>query len=222
METQTLVKYLDLANHHQQATPTDIQNLCQEVLTYGFNSAFVNPFYVAFAKEKLEGRAKVGTVVAFPLGQELLTIKLASAVSSIENGADELDVSLNVAYFKTGNFTESLEEAKAIVRESKAKRKEIIVKFIIETGCLTEDEIKRASEIVLESGADFVKTCSGIGPRGATLRDVELIREAIGDRIKVKVAGGIDTLQEALDFIEKGVDRIGTSAAVKIIQEASK
>lgn len=93
------------------------------------------------------------------------------------------------------------------------------MKFIIETGFLTEEEIKKASELVLKSGADFIKTCSGWGPRGTTLRDVELIKKAVGEKIKIKVAGGIDTYQEAVDFISAGVNRIGTSKAIKIIKE---
>jgi deoxyribose-phosphate aldolase len=107
----------------------------------------------------------------------------------------------------------------AIVNTVKELKKLTLVKFIIETGLLTSEEIKKVSELVLKSGADFVKTCSGWGPRGASLEDVRLIREAIGDKIKIKVAGGIDTLKEAIDFINAGVDRIGTSKAVEILKE---
>jgi len=106
---------------------------------------------------------------------------------------------------------------KAVNTAAKEIRRNVIVKFIIETGFLTDEEIKKASELVLKSGADFIKTCSGWGPRGARLEDVKLIREAIGDKIKIKVAGGIDTYQEAVDFINAGANRIGTSKAIEII-----
>lgn len=222
MDKASLAKFLDLANHHQEATEKKIRLLCEAVLRYGFNSAFVNPCFVALAKNELTGQAKVGTVISFPLGQELLEVKLRQVEAAIREGADELDASLNIGFFKADNWAESEEEAKAIVSQAKNIKPEVIVKLIIETGCLTKEEVKKASELVLVSGADFIKTCSGFGPRGASLRDVELIKEAVGEKIKVKVAGGIDTLQEAMAFIEKGVARIGTSAAVKIIQELEK
>lgn len=219
MNQVTLAKYLDFANHHQEATEETIKSLCRDVLTFGFNSAFVNPCYVALAREQLANQAKVGTVVSFPLGQELLAIKLAQVEAVIKVGVEELDVSLNIGYLKSAQWEKAEEETKRIVNQAKTQNPEVVVKLIIETGCLTEGEIKKASELVWSSGADFIKTCSGFGPRGATLEDVELIKEAVGDKIKIKVAGGIDTLQEAMAFINKGVSRIGTSQAVQIIQE---
>lgn len=217
-----LAKYLDLANHHQDTTEEKIKFLCADVLEYGFNSAFVNPCFVGDAKVFLHDEAKVGTVVSFPLGQETQEIKLAAAKKAIEEGADELDVSLNVGYLKAAQWEKSLAEMKAVVEQVRGQKEMTIVKFIIETGCLTDEEIKKASELVLLSGADFIKTSSGFGPRGASLRDVDLIREVVGEKIKIKAAGGIDTYEEALAFIEKGVARIGTSQAVKIIQEMEK
>lgn len=219
MDKVTLAKHLDLANHHQDATLEMIERLCGDVFTFGFNSAFVNPCFVASAKKFLGGQAKVGTVVSFPLGQETQEIKIAAALKAIVDGADELDISLNVGYLKTAQWEQSLAEMKTIVSQVKEEKKEAVVKFIIETGLLSDGEIKKASELVVASGADFIKTCSGFGPRGATLRDVELIREAVGEKIKIKVAGGINTYEEAMAFLEKGANRIGTSQAVKIIQE---
>ncbi|MBI2267857.1 MAG: deoxyribose-phosphate aldolase [Candidatus Blackburnbacteria bacterium] len=215
-----LSKYLDLANHHADATPQDIRELCQKVKKYGFNSAFVNPSYITLARDVLGSSGAVGTVIAFPLGQETKDIKIVSAISYIKLGADELDVSINVGLFKTGEHESVLEEMKAIVTVSKETKKPTIVKFIIETGFLTDDEIKKASELVLESGADFVKTCSGMGPRGATLKDVELVKSAVGGKIKIKVAGGITNYKQALEFINAGADRIGTSHAVEIVEQS--
>jgi len=220
MDQSTLSQYLDLANHHQEAMPEDIRQLCQKVKEYHFHSAFVNPFYVSLAKDYLrEINGLVGTVIAFPLGQETKDIKVLSAIKAVKDGADELDVSLNIGLFKAGKSQEVLEEMRAILSSAKEIKKTTIFKFIIETGLLSDEEIKKAAALVLESGADFVKICSGMGPRGASLNDVELVKSIVGEKIKIKVAGGIDTLKEALDFIKAGVDRIGTSKAVEIMEE---
>lgn len=220
MDSVTLAKYLDLANHHQEATPEDIRQLCQKVKEDHLHAAFVNPFYVPLAKDCLkEVNGLVGTVIAFPLGQETKDIKILSAMKAVKDGADELDISLNIGLFKAGKNQEVLEEMKAILSSVKEIKKTTIIKFIIETGLLSEEQIKKASALVLESGADFVKICSGMGPRGASLKDVELVKNVVGDKIKIKVAGGIDTLEEALAFIKAGVERIGTSKAVEILEE---
>lgn len=215
-----LASYLDFANHHQDATPQEIERLCQLVKKFDFHGAFVNPGYISLAKEFLKGEGVVGTVVSFPLGQDSREIKVIAAIDATQKGADELDVCMNVGLFKGGKDKLVLEEMRAVVEAAKNIKKATLVKFIIETGLLTASEIKKAAQLVLHSGADFVKTTSGWGPRGASLEDVKLIREAVGKKIKIKVAGGIDTYQEAMDFINAGVDRIGTSKAVEIIKEA--
>lgn len=219
MDKRALAGFLDLANHRQEATPEQIRDLCHQVTKFGFHTAFVNPCYVGLAREVLGPDGVVGTVVSFPLGQDSRDVKILAAVSGARQGADELDVCLNVGKFKAGLADEVLEEARAIVEAVKGIKKLTMVKFIIETGLLTDEEIKEAATLVLKSGADFVKTCSGMGPRGATLKDVALIKEAVGGKIKIKVAGGIGTYQEAVAFIKAGADRIGTSKAVEIINE---
>lgn len=211
-----LSSYLDLANHHADATPEKIQELCANVIKYKFNAAFVNPVYVLLAKRYLP-QAHVGTVISFPLGQDTPDTKLAAVKLAAAAGADELDISANVALFKTAAWDEAKQAMAQLVAAAKAITPQIIVKFIIETGYLTPNEIKRAALTVLQSGADFVKTCSGMGPRGATLEDVKLIRQAVGSQIKIKVAGGIATHAQALAFIQAGADRIGTSKAVEIV-----
>lgn len=222
MDAKTLAGYLDLANHHPETTPQEVKDLCQKVKKYGFHSAFVNSCYVVLAKTELEGIGKVGTVISFPLGQDSRDVKVVAAMEAAKNGADELDVSMNVGLFKAGEKETVLGEMKAIIEAARAINKKIIVKFIIETGLLTSEEIKTASLLVLESGADFVKTCSGLGPRGASLEDIKIIKEAVGDKIKIKAAGGIDTLEEAESFITAGVSRIGTSHAVEIVNGVNK
>jgi deoxyribose-phosphate aldolase len=222
MDPQKLAQYLDLANHHQDATPEAIGKLCQDVKKHGFHSAFLNPCYLSLARELLGDEGKVGTVISFPLGQDTKNTKILAAIDAVKKGADELDVCLNVGLFKGGEEEKVLDEMKAIVQAAKDVKATVIVKFIIETGLLTDEEIKKAAQLVLESGADFVKTNSGFGPRGASLKDVELIKQAVGDKIKIKVAGGIHTYEQAVEFIKKGANRIGTSKAVEIIEGAKK
>ncbi|PJE70315.1 deoxyribose-phosphate aldolase [Candidatus Shapirobacteria bacterium CG10_big_fil_rev_8_21_14_0_10_48_15] len=222
MNAKTLAKYLDFANHRQDATPEQIRQLCQKVKQYGFNSAFVNPCYVALAHDLLFGKAAVGTVVSFPLGQDQTDLKILTAMEATRRGAGELDVSMNIGWFKAGQHDQVLEEMKAVVTAVKSLPQKPLVKFIIETGCLDVVQIQEAAQLVWQSGADFVKICSGMGPRGASLEDVKLVRTVVGDKIKVKVAGGIHNLPQALAFIEAGADRIGTSKAVEIVEALSK
>ena len=212
-----LASYLDLANHHPNSTEDDIKNICEKVKKYSFNAAFVNPFFIQFAKGQ---GVKVGTVISFPLGQETLSVKTGCAESYASLGADELDVSLNVGYIKSGKWMESLVEMRAVVEEARKINPKIIIKFIPETGYLTADEIKKCAENMVDSGADFFKTCSGLGPRGATIEDVRLVREAVGQKLKIKVAGGIETYDQAMSFINAGADRIGTSHAVEIVEKS--
>jgi deoxyribose-phosphate aldolase len=126
---------------------------------------------------------------------------------------------MNVGWFKAGKLTAVKNEMRKLVDTAKSVKLKTIVKFIIETGYLTGNEIRQASKLVMESGADFVKTCSGMGPRGAKLEDVSLIKGVVGDRVRIKAAGGITTLQQVKDFLEWGADRIGTSHAVEIYTE---
>jgi deoxyribose-phosphate aldolase len=213
---QNLASYLDLANHRPDSTGGQIVELCANVKKYGFNAAFVNPFFIKLAKEQ---GVKVGTVISFPLGQETLDVKTGCAESYASLGADELDVSLNVSFLKSGKWAESLVEMKAVVQSARSVNPQIIIKFIPETGYLTEDEIKKSAELILDSGADFFKTCSGMGPRGATIEDVKIVRMIVNNQLKIKVAGGITTRDHAIKFIESGADRIGTSHAVEIVEK---
>lgn len=212
-----LAKYIDHANHSAQSTEEEIKKLCQEVKEYGFNAAFVNSCWVEFAREQLGSQSKVGTVISFPLGQDSTEDKVSAAVQAVKDGADEVDVSANVGWLKSGQVDKYLDEMKQVVEAVKLVDNSKIVKFIIEAVFLTKEEIAQAAKMVLESGADFVKTTSGFGPRDAKLEFVETIRQAVGDKIRVKAAGGIHTREEVEAFLEAGADRIGTSAGVTII-----
>lgn len=216
-----LAHYLDFANHNPDATRADIGFLVSKVEEFGFNSAFVNQFYVPEVKKLSEGGIKVGTIISFPLGQDFLDTKIMAVENCTKAGADELDISLNVSLIKEGHWDQSLEEMKRMVDAARNIHANIIIKFIPETGYLTDLEIQQTAELILTSGADFFKTCSGMGPRGATVEDVLLVKQAIGDGLKIKVAGGIATTEQAISFIEAGASRIGTSHALDIIGATS-
>lgn len=226
---------LDLANHHANATSEDVKKVCADVLNYGFNAAFVNPCYVALVKKTLAGRAKVGTAISFPLGQDTTDIKISASIAAVKDGADELDIVPNNALLLDQNMHTYQTQLTQIVSSIRAVKKEIIIKFILETGDLSalptrsptpqelsqgSERIKAGARCILASGADFVKICSGMGRRGASLEDVRLVKEAVGTSpIKIKVAGGIDTLAEATAFLASGASRIGTSKAVEIMKQ---
>jgi len=216
-----IASYLDLANHHANSTHSDIKKVCLLTLKHKFNSVFVNPYYVSFAHQLLNNQAKIGTVVSFPLGQDTLDIKLAATKHALTAGADELDISLNVGLLKQAKWDQTLDEMKALVSTIKEKSQTKIAKFILETGHLTDSEITKTSQLILESEADFIKTNSGMGPRGAIIKDVEVIKQAIGNQIKIKVAGGIHTYNQAIAFIKAGASRIGTSRAVQIVNQSN-
>ena len=212
-----LAKFLDHANHRTVSTKTDIQKLCNEVLKYSFNSAFVNPCWVKFAREILGNKGKVGTVISFPIGQDSTEIKLTGALEAINNGADELDISTNIGWLKANKDENYLREMVKLTKAAKKGNSRIIVKFIIEACLLTKNEIKKASHYVLQSGADFVKTTSGFGSRDAKIEYVKIIKSVVQDKIKIKAAGGIKNAKQVKEYIAAGADRIGTSKAVEIV-----
>ena len=181
----------------------------------GFYAVCVNPYHVKLAREIAGEEIVVCSVVGFPLGLSTKEVKIHEAVRAVEEGAEEIDMVMNISAFKSGRFEYVEEEIKSIVRETGA-----IVKVIIETCYLTDEEKRRAVEICIEAGAHFVKTSTGFGPKGATLEDVKLLKEAGKGRIKVKASGGIRDLRTALAMIEAGADRIGTSSGFDIYRES--
>lgn len=219
MRNMDLAEKLDFANHNATSNEKEIKDLCNKVLQYGFNAAFVNPCWVKKAREFLGSQGKVGTVVAFPLGQETTTIKIKASLAAVDDGADEIDVCANVGWLKEGREESYLQELNSIVKEAKKAKPDIIVKFIIEAFFLNPEEIKKSAQLVLKSGADFVKTTTGFGPRDAKLKYVEIIKSVVKDKIGIKAAGGISTKAQVLSYIKAGAARIGTSKAVEIIGE---
>lgn len=156
---------------------------------------------------------KLAATVGFPLGACTTITKITEAVQCIEDGADEIDMVMNVGLFKDGEYGKVLEEITAIKKEIGNK----VLKVIIETCYLTKEEIMKACELAVEAKADFVKTSTGFGSRGASINDIKLMKEAVGNKIKVKASGGIKDIQTAKDYIALGVDRIGTSSGIRIV-----
>ncbi|WP_454974442.1 deoxyribose-phosphate aldolase [Capnocytophaga gingivalis] len=204
-----IAKYIDYTLLKATATPADIEKLCKEALEYGFYSVCVNSGYVPLAAEQLKGsKVKVCTVVGFPLGAMSTQAKLYETSVALTQGAQEIDMVLNVGLFLSGNVAKVLEEI-ALLKQETGDR---VLKVIIETCYLNDDQKRLASQVCVDAGADFVKTSTGFGTGGATLADVQLIREIVGNRAKIKASGGIRDKQTALQYISLGVDRIGASA----------
>jgi len=204
-----IAKYIDYTLLKATATPADIEKLCKEALEYGFYSVCVNSGYVPLAAEQLKGsKVKVCTVVGFPLGAMSTQAKLYETSVALTQGAQEIDMVLNVGLFLSGNVAKVLEEI-ALLKQETGDR---VLKVIIETCYLNDEQKRLASQVCVDAGADFVKTSTGFGTGGATLADVQLIREIVGNRAKIKASGGIRDKQTALQYISLGVDRIGASA----------
>ena len=204
-----IAKYIDYTLLKATATPADIEKLCKEALEYGFYSVCVNSGYVPLAAEQLKGsKVNVCTVVGFPLGAMSTQAKLYETSVALSQGAQEIDMVLNVGLFLSGNVAKVLDEI-ALLKQETGDR---VLKVIIETCYLNDEQKRLASQVCVDAGADFVKTSTGFGTGGATLADVQLIKEVVGDRAKIKASGGIRDKQTALQYISLGVSRIGASA----------
>jgi len=187
--------------------------VCLEALQYNFIAVCIPPCFVKEAKEFLKGSdVQIATVIGFPFGNTTTEVKVFETKQSIENGADEIDMVINIGWLKSGNYDNVGHEIKAIKQACGDK----LLKVIVETGYLTEDEIRKVTEIVDRAGADYIKTSTGFGPRGASLRDVELFREN-SKRLKIKAAGGVRDHESAVKFIKLGASRIGTSSGTKLV-----
>ena len=217
---EELAKIIDSTNVKAIVTKSEIESLCKEAVQYGFRCAVVNPVYVKLAAKLLKGsNVKVCSTVGFPFGVSLPEIKALEAVKAVEDGAEELDMVINLSALKSGDY-EFVKRDIAAVVDVKRLSKEITVKVIIETAYLTRDEKIIACKLVKEAGADFVKTSTGFFGGGATVEDVRLMRQTVGKDMGVKAAGGIRTYADTVAMIEAGANRIGTSTAAAIIKGA--
>ena len=210
----SLSSLIDHTNLRPDALHSDIEILCKEAIQYKFASVCINPVYVSYAKSILKDEnPKVCSVVGFPLGADSEEMKYAEARFLIFQGVDEIDMVMNTAFLKERKTDLVKNEIKKVVEAADGN----CVKVIIETSLLNQDEKALACNIVMESGAAFVKTSTGFSSPGATLEDVRLIKKLVGDRVGIKASGGIKTKNEALKLIEAGATRIGTSRGVEII-----
>ena len=211
-----LAKYIDHTYLKADAKREDIEKLCQEAKEYGFKTVCINPCNITLAKELLKGSdVEVCTVIGFPLGQMTTDAKILEAKDAIAKGADEVDMVINIGKLKDKDLDYVTSEIKAI----KEACGDHCLKVIIETCLLSDDEKRDACKCVVDGGADFVKTSAGFSTHGATFEDVALLKECVGDKAKVKAAGGVRTHADFLKMIELGADRIGTSSGVKLLQE---
>lgn len=214
----SLAAYFDHTQLRAAATRQDFEQLCGEAKRYGFAMVAVNPQPVALCKQLLLGSSvHVGAAVGFPLGQNTRTVKELETTDAIAHGADEIDYVINITQLKEKQYDLVEHEMASLV--AICHRAGVICKVIFENCYLTDDEKRALCAIAREVRPDFIKTSTGFGTGGATFRDVCLMRQAVGDTVKIKAAGGIRTLETALRMIELGVDRIGSTSSVAIVEE---
>lgn len=209
-------KYIDHTLLKADATQDKIEKLCREALEYDFASVCVNTYWVPFCAEKLKGSdVKVCTVVGFPLGAMSSEAKSFEAARAVADGADEIDMVMNIGELKAGHYEAVKKDIETVVKAAKGRT----VKNIIETCLLTDEEIIKASELTVEAKADFVKTSTGFGTAGANPRVVKLMHDAVKGKAKVKAAGGVRCAADFKEMIAAGADRIGTSSGVAIMSD---
>jgi deoxyribose-phosphate aldolase len=202
-----------------EAKPDQVAKLCAEARQYGFASVCVNPVYVTLCAEYLRGtKVKVGAAIGFPLGATTSDVKAFEARQAVESGASEVDMVIHVGALKSGNRSYVQEDIAAVVQAGHAGG--ALVKVILETCLLTNEEKTIACLLAKEAGADFVKTSTGFSSGGATVEDIALMRKTVGPKMGVKASGGVRGLEDLIKMVEAGATRIGTSAGVQIMQEA--
>lgn len=218
MTREELLKYIDQTLLRPQATIEEMNVFLEEAKIYKFYAVCINPWFAKLAVETMKGSGvKVGVAIGFPFGATTTNTKVYEADEALENGVDELDMVINIGALKSKDYEYVENEIKKIVNLAGRK----VVKVILETCYLTDEEKVTACKIAMSSGATFVKTSTGFGPGGATVEDVRLMRQVVGDKLGVKASGGIRTLEDALKMISAGANRIGTSSGKAIIDALS-
>ena len=219
MDVKEILKHVDHTLLTQQATCEEIKQICDDAMEYGTASVCIPPSYVKQAKEYVQDKMAVCTVIGFPNGYMTTKTKEFETKDAIANGADEIDMVINIGWVKDKKF-DCVEEE---IRTLKAACGDKILKVIIETCLLTDEEKKEMCRVVTRAGADYIKTSTGFSKAGATFADIELFAANIGPNVKMKAAGGISSMADAEKFLELGADRLGTSRIIKLVknQEAS-
>ena len=213
-EIMEMMSHVDHTLLAQGATWEDIKTICDDGVKYGTASVCIPPSFVKQAADYLDGRLAVCTVIGFPNGYNTTEVKCAEAKDAIKNGADEIDMVINIGDLKAKKYDALTEEIKAI----KAVCKDKILKVIIETCLLTDEEKIAMCRIVTEAGADYIKTSTGFSSGGATAEDIKLFAGNVGESVKIKAAGGIRSFEDAKLFLSLGADRLGTSRLVTLIK----
>lgn len=214
MDTTKILSMVDHTLLLQTSTWEEIRALCDDAIHYGTASVCIPPCFVQQAKEYVGDQMKICTVIGFPNGNHTTATKVFETIDAINNGADEIDMVINVGMLKAKKYDYVINE----IREIKDACGDKILKVIIETCLLTEEEKIKMCEIVTESGADFIKTSTGFSTGGATFDDIALFAEHVGENVKIKAAGGISSMEDAEKFIALGASRLGTSRIVKIVK----
>ena len=215
MNTSDVLKIVDHTLLAQTATWAQIREILDDAMKYHTASACIPAAYVKQAAEYVQGRLPICTVIGFPNGYSTTETKVFEAKNAIENGASEIDMVINIGFLKDGRYEEVEKEIRKINEACDGK----ILKVIIETCLLTEDEKIKMCELVTKAGAEFIKTSTGFSTAGATFADVKLMKEHVGEGVKVKAAGGISSFDDAEEFMRLGADRLGTSRLVKIMKQ---
>lgn len=214
MELKEIIKRVDHTLLSQGATWREIQNICDDAMEYGTASVCIPPSYVAQAKEYVADDMQVCTVIGFPNGYQTTKTKVFETEDAIKNGADEIDMVINIGWVKDEKYDLVEQE----IKEIKAACGDNILKVIIETCLLTAEEKIHMCQVVTNSGADYIKTSTGFSTAGATPEDIKLFAQNVGKEVKIKAAGGIASLEDAENFIDLGADRLGTSRIIKLAQ----
>lgn len=216
MDKREILKRLDHTLLKQTATWEQIKKICDDGMEYQTASVCIPPCFVKRAKEYVKDKVAVCTVIGFPNGNMTTASKAFETKDAVQNGADEIDMVINIGDVKAGDYDKVLEEIKAIKEACQGR----LLKVIIETCLLSEDEKVRMCQVVTESGADYIKTSTGFSTGGATFEDVALMRKHVGTHVKVKAAGGISSVADGEKFIELGADRLGTSRLIALLSGA--
>lgn len=214
MEKKEILKIVDHTLLNQNATWDDIRQILDDAMRYETASACIPAAYVKQAAKYTEGKLPICTVIGFPNGYHTTAMKVYETKDAVANGADEIDMVINIGHLKDKKYQEIEEEIRQIHEACGGK----ILKVIIETCLLTEEEKIKMCEIVTNAGAEYIKTSTGFSTAGATFEDVALMKAHIGNNVKVKAAGGISSFEDAEEFIRRGADRLGTSRLVKIMK----
>ncbi len=215
MDVKEMVKHVDHTLLLQPSTWEEIRQICDDAVKYGTASVCIAPSYVKEAADYLQGRVAVCTVIGFPNGYMTTAVKEFETKDAIKNGAAEIDMVINIGWLKDKKYDLVEEE----IRTLKAACGDKILKVIIETCLLTDEEKIKMCEIVTKAGADYIKTSTGFSTAGATFDDVKLFAEHVGEKVKIKAAGGISSLEDAEKFLALGADRLGTSRIIKLLKK---